>query len=109
MDDLLRLDAAAANIDFYCQQRTRGRLAGLGPLPKEAGTILAHVFVHGQLPKGEAAGLIGASDRKARDIVKILLKEGLLETLNQKAPLTIGLPAHAVPFLFPELCDPGAF
>jgi hypothetical protein len=39
----------------------------------------------------------------------MLLAEGLLETANQKSPLTIGLPARAVQYYFPELCDPGAF
>jgi hypothetical protein len=84
-------------------------MAGKKPLPKEAVKILTHVFVHGKLIKGEVHDLINSSDRKARDVVKSLLNEGLLETTNQKAPLVIGLPAHAVQFYFPELCDPGAF
>jgi hypothetical protein len=42
-------------------------------------------------------------------VVKVLLQEGLLETLNHKAPLTIGFPAEAVEFIFPGLCDQGAF
>ncbi len=109
MDALLNLDAAARNIAFYCSLRTRGHMAERGPLPKEAARILTHVFVHGQIAKGEVHELINASDRKARDIVKALLAEGLLESANQKAPLTIGLPAHAVQYYFPELCDPGAF
>jgi hypothetical protein len=109
MDALLNLDAAARNIAFYCSLRTRGHMAERRALPKEAARILTHVFVHGQIAKGEVHELINASDRKARDIVKALLAEGLLESTNQKAPLTIGLPAHAVQYYFPELCDSGAF
>jgi Fic family protein len=109
MGDLLRLDAAERNIGFYCALRTSGRLAGKGPLPKESPRILTHAFLHGRLPKGEVHKLIGTSDRTARDVVKVLLREGLLETEHQKAPLTMGFPPEAVQFLFPELCDPGAF
>lgn len=109
MDELLRLDVAVKNINLYCALRSQGHMAGKGPLPKEAGRILTHVFVYGTLTKGKVHELINTSDRTARDIVKSLLAEGLLETGNQKAPLTIGLPTHAVQFYFPELCDAGAF
>jgi Fic family protein len=109
MDNLLTLDATTRNIKLFCSIRTQGYMAGKKPLPKEAVKILTHVFVHGKLIKGEVHDLINSSDRKARDVVKSLLNEGLLETTNQKAPLVIGLPAHAVQFYFPELCDPGAF
>ena len=109
MDELLQLDAAEKNITVYCVQRSQGHMAGRDSLPREAARILTHVFVHGSLAKGEVCELINASDRKARDVVKPLLDEGLLETRHQKAPLTVGFPAHAVQFYFPELCDPGAF
>lgn len=109
MDELLKLDAATRNIELFCSMRSAGRMAGKIPLPKETAQILTHVFVHGNIPKGEVHLLINSSDRKARDIVKSLLAEGLLETENQKAPLTIGFPVHAVQFYFPELCDQGAF
>lgn len=109
MDDLLHLDAAVKNIELYCTLRSQGHLAGRDPLPREAARILSHVFVYGTLVKGRVHELINTSDRKARDIVKKLLAEGLLESQNQKAPLTIGLPPQAVQFYFPELCDAGAF
>jgi Fic family protein len=109
MDELLHLDATAGNIRLYCTLRRDGRMAGKPPLPRESAKILLHVFIHGKIGKGEVHELINCSDRKARDIVKPLLAEGLLEAENQKSPLTIGLPAHAVQYYFPELCDPGAF
>jgi Fic family protein len=109
MDSILRLDAAAKNIALYCTLRTEGQLAGRQPLPSEAKVILPYVFVHGRLEKGAAPALINASERKAREIVKTLLAEGLLESEHRKAPLTIGLPVHAVRFYLPELCDPEAF
>ncbi|MDP3430309.1 MAG: hypothetical protein Q8R89_08270, partial [Desulfomicrobium sp.] len=109
MDELLNLDATASNIGLYCSLRIDGRMAGKDILPRESAKILNHVFVHGKIGKGEVHELINCSDRKARNIVKLLLNEGLLETENQKSPLTIGLPAHAVQYYFPELCDPGAF
>ncbi len=109
MNDLLSLDATVKNIRFYCSLRTQGHVSGKKPLPKESARILAHVFVHGSITKGKVSELINTSDRTARNVTKALLAEGLLETANQKAPLTIGLPAHTVQFYFPELCDAGAF
>jgi hypothetical protein len=109
MWDMLCLDAAEKNIAFNCAQRTSGRLPEKSPLPKEAARIRTHAFLHGKLPKGDVHKLIGVSDRKARDVVKALVREGLLETQNHKAPLTIGFPADAVEFIFPGLCDQGAF
>lgn len=109
MDELLKLDSAEKNIEWYCSSRTSGRLAGKAPLPKETARILSHTFVHGCLTKGEVHKLIGTSDRKAREVVKVLLSEGLLESGNQKAPLTMGFPSGAVQYIFPELCDSGAY
>ena len=109
MDELLGLDAVGKTIEVYCSLRENGYLAGKKALPKESSRILHHVFTHGSIVKGKVHELINTSDRKARDVVKALLAEGLLETENQKAPLTIGLPAHAVQFYFPELCDAAAF
>ena len=109
MDQLLDLDAAEKNIHLYCALRSQGNLPGAPPLPKESGRILAHVFIRGSLVKGDVASIAGVSDRKAFDITKTLLHEGLLEAEHQKAPLTIGLPARAVEFILPGLCDPGAF
>jgi len=109
MDELLGLDAIEKNITLYCTLRTQGHLAGKAPLPKGSAEILSHVFIHGQLRKGDVNKLTSTSDRTARDVVKVLIDEGLLETENQKAALTIGLPAGAVQYYFPELCDSGAF
>ncbi len=109
MDNLLSLEAAVQNIELYCRLRSEGYMSGKKPLPKESSKILTHTFIYGRLPKGEVEHLIGASDRKARDVVKQLVTEGFLKTENQKAPLTIGFPSEAVQFIFPELCDQGAF
>jgi Fic family protein len=109
MDELLGLNVVEKNIELYCAMRNQGRIIGLKPLPKEASLILKHVFVHGSLKKGEVHKLINVSERKARDVTKALLEEGLLESENQKAPLTMGFPAEAVRFILPDLCDAGAF
>jgi len=58
-------------------------------------------FLRGALVRGEAAALTGYSDRAGRDIIGALLKEGLLESDSPKGPVRMGLPMHAVPYLFP--------
>lgn len=109
MNKLLAVDAVPRNIVHYCRLRSEGNLAGQGPLPKHAAKILIHVFTFGTLGKGEVHDLIGTSDKTARGVVKILEAEGLLENESRNAPYTIGFPARAVEFIFPGLCDPGAF
>lgn len=109
MNELLSLDAAVKNIELYCRLRTEGHMAGKPPFSKYAAQLLTHVFIHGQLSKSGVGRLIGVSDRKARDVVNQLAKEGFLRSKNQKAPLTMRFPAEAVEFIFPGLCDQGAF
>ncbi|MGE4299802.1 MAG: Fic family protein [Desulfovibrionaceae bacterium] len=108
MDSLLHLDTAEKNLAAYCTLREQGVLAGKKRLPPRAGDVLAYTFVHGELPKGRVHELLGVSIRTARDVANQLVAEGLLESEGHKAPYTIGFPAESVPYIFPELCDPGA-
>ncbi len=109
MDGLLTLDQVAANIHNFCARsarRTPGSSNDRPALPTEAATILTTVFQRGELPKSAVPALINASERKARDVVKTLLTEGLLHTAHHKAPLTIALPGRAITEYFPKLIFP---
>jgi Fic family protein len=109
MGRALGLDAARKNIGFYCRLRNEGALEGRRPLPPESARVLLHAFTYGIVEKGDVAQIIGASDRKARDVAKALQAEGLLATSGNKAPYTLGLPMHFVEHLFPALCGKDAF
>jgi Fic family protein len=88
----------------YAERRTKQLLPGLPPLHPGAGRLLVEVYQAGQLGKSEAPSILGMSERTTREIVKAMLKEGLVVAANQKAPLTIGFPSHVLDDYFPSLC-----
>ncbi len=62
--------------------------------------------MRGALPKGKAAEILNTSERTARRTVSALIDESLLQSKSHRAPLTIGLPIHVLPYYFPDLYDP---
>ncbi|EPR43450.1 filamentation induced by cAMP protein Fic [Desulfovibrio sp. X2] len=104
MERTLALDAVRGNIERYCAARGRGEVPGRPKLPPEAAAILTQAFEQGELAKSAVPGIIHASERKARDVVRALLDDGLLRTAHHKAPLTLALPSHVLEDYFPKLC-----
>lgn len=91
--------------------RTRIRLwaeeeAALGHLPAKSSSILEAVLYRGELPRGDAAGVVNTGDRQARRIVSALLDAGVLVSESPRAPLRLAFPAALasrwMPGLFPE-------
>lgn len=103
MERSLTLESVLGNIERYCAARGRGEIPGRPRLPAEAAPVLVHAFQRGEIPKAALPALINASERKARDVAKALLAEGLLRTAHHKAPLTLGLPSHALEEYFPKI------
>lgn len=104
MGQMLDLTHLRRRILDYAERRSKQLLPGFKPLRPEAGRLLVEVYQAGELRKAEAPALIGMSERSAREIIKVLLEEGLLVAANQKAPLRIGFPSHALDDYFPALC-----
>lgn len=68
----------------------------------EAEPALYHVFLAGQVPRGEFKQMTGLRERTAEKTIAALLRRGLLESPSPKGPLTIGLPLDALAFYFPR-------
>jgi Fic family protein len=77
-----------------------------GALPTKASSILEAVLYRGELPRADAAMIVGATDRHARRITSALLKAGVLYAENDRAPLRLAFPARLasrwMPGLFPD-------
>jgi hypothetical protein len=77
-----------------------------GTLPAKASSILEAVLYRGELPRADAAMIVGATDRHARRITSALLKAGVLYAENDRAPLRLAFPARLasrwMPGLFPD-------
>lgn len=101
MSSLLELDGLLSRIEDYVERRARG---GLGPkLPREARHLLVEALLRGEVSRGEAARITGASERTARRILSRLVRERLLVSDTPKGTVRLGFPVSAVGFYFPQL------
>jgi hypothetical protein len=107
MDGLLALNGLTGRLDRYVQLREKGVALGPGgitaPLRPEMATVLRAAAIEGEIARGEVARLIGMSERTGRDVLRELLKEGLLTSTSERGPVRLGFPAHAAGYLFPGL------
>ncbi len=101
MENLVQPERLRARIALWAEEETR-----IGGLPPQAGAVLQAVVDRGELPRGEAASIVGSGERHARRIVAALMERGALRSESSRAPLRIGFPASLahrwLPGLFPE-------
>ena len=72
-------------------------------LPTQAGQVLEAVLFRGELPRGDAAALLGKGDRQARRVMSALLERGVLVSQSPRAPLFLAFPAALAPRWLPGL------
>jgi Fic family protein len=101
MEELVQPDRLRARILMWAEEEIR-----LGHLPPKSGSILEAVLYRGELPRGEAANIVGTGERQARRIVSALIGKGVLTSETSRAPLRLAFPAALasrwMPGLFPE-------
>lgn len=101
MEELMQPDRLRARILLWVEEEIR-----LNTLPPKSGNILEAVLYRGELPRGDAAGTVGAGERHARRIVSALVERGVLASDSARAPLRLVFPAALasrwMPGLFPE-------
>jgi len=101
MESLTQPDRLRTRIRLWAQEET-----ALGHLLPKSSNILEAVLYRGELPRGDAAGVVNTGDRQARRIVSALLDAGVLVSESSRAPLRLAFPAALasrwMPGLFPE-------
>lgn len=101
MEGLVQPERLRARIMLWAEEEAK-----VGELPAKAGTVLEAILFRGELPRGDAAGLLGATDRHARRTVAALVKRGVVVSDSPRAPLRLTFPAALaprwMPGLFPE-------
>jgi Fic family protein len=104
METLVQPDRLRARILLWAEEEIR-----LGALPQKSGNILEAVLYRGELPRGDAAAVVGTTGRQARRIISSLFERGVLESESPYAPLRLTFPAALahrwMPGLFPEKVD----
>jgi Fic family protein len=111
MRELLDLEYLGERCLRYAKLRAEnaapGPFKGAPPIREEAGLILRETLMRGEVQRGEAPRMTGLGRTISGQVVKELLDEGLLKSESPKGSLRIGLPNHAVAYLFPQLFPEG--
>ena len=101
MEGLMQPDSLRTRILLWTEEEIR-----LDRLPPKSGAILEAVLYRGELPRGDAAGIVGTGDRQARRVVSALTEHGVLVSESSRAPLRLAFPAALasrwLPGLFPD-------
>ena len=101
MEELVQPDRLRTRILIWVEEEIR-----LGHLPPKSGSILEAVLYRGELPRRDAATIVGTGERQARRIVSALIDRGVLISESTRAPLRLAFPAALasrwMPGLFPE-------
>src|SRR5712692_6977430 len=101
METLMQPDQLRARILLWAEEEIR-----LNKLPPKSGAVLEALLYRGELPRGDAAGIVGTGERQARRVVSALIDHGVLTSESTRAPLRLAFPAvlasRWIPGLFPE-------
>jgi Fic family protein len=101
MRELMQPDQLRARILLWAEEEIR-----LDRLLPKSGAILEAILYRGELPRADAATLIGTGERQARRVVSALSDRGVLVSESKRAPLRLAFPAALasrwMPGLFPE-------
>lgn len=101
MEELVQPDRLRDRILLWVEEEIRANA-----LPQKAGRVLEAILYRGELPRGDVAPLLGASDRHSRRLVAALIERGVVVSESSRAPLRLAFPAKLayrwMPGLFPE-------
>jgi hypothetical protein len=103
MTGLLKLEDLRKRVEGYARLR-----AFSDELPEEASHLLVQALMQGEVPRRDAARILGLGVRTARSVVSGLVAEGLLQAPTHRAPLRLGFPSKAQ-YYFPGLYPPFDF
>ena len=101
MEGLMQPDSLRTRILLWTEEEIR-----LDRLPQKSGAILEALLYRGEIPRGDAAGIVGTGERQARRVVSALSDRGVLVSESTRAALRLAFPAALasrwMPGLFPE-------
>jgi Fic family protein len=94
MTGLFALDALNDRMRFYTARRG---------WREEAWRLLERALHAGEVARGDAARITGLKERRARDLLALLIADGILGSETPKGPVSLRFPLQAVELLFPSL------
>lgn len=107
MGGLLDVDQLIDRVRNYGRARKAGVVPGpTGRFREDTTLLLENLVYRGSIPRGDVAKLLRHPERTARRVVRLLADEGFIDSPTSRAPLRLKFPAHAAPYLFPDLYGP---
>ena len=101
MEGLMQPDQLRTRILTWADEEVR-----VNKLPLKVNNILEALLYRGELPRGDAAAIVGTGERQARRVVSALIDQGVVTSEGTRAPLRLAFPAALasrwMPGLFPE-------
>lgn len=94
MNELFDLDNLSKRLE---------RFATLKEWRPQAAVLLQEVLHRGQIARGDVAAITGLGERTARDLLKMLLEDGILGSSSDKGPVALRFTVDARDVLFPRL------
>ena len=99
MERLLDLDGLEQRIEHYVHVAEPAVAAEAD----RVFLLLREALLRGQFPRGEAARIVGASERTGRAILGLTVDAGLLASDSPKASVRLALPSKVFDSYFPQL------
>lgn len=101
MEGLLQPDRLRNRILIWAEEEIR-----TGALPPRSEALLQAILYRGELPRGDAADILGTGERQARRVTAALIGRDVLASESSRAPLRLAFPARLasrwLPGLFPD-------
>ncbi len=94
MENVFDLDTIIVRLKLYAERRA---------FRPEAFALLEQTLQRGELPRGEAARVTGLKERSARDLLGLLVADGVLGSESPKGPISLRFPLEVLEILFPNL------
>ncbi|WP_090192103.1 Fic family protein [Loktanella salsilacus] len=102
MLDQIRFTEAMFDLNALQERYTR-LIADLYPGKQRLPQLVAHVLRHGEMARGDARFVTGASERSARSDLGELISGGFLKSATPKGALRVAFPLDYRERLFPNL------
>ncbi len=99
MSQLLNLDEMKARITALVVYRSRVDTG----IREEAILPLYHMFLAGQMARGEFQQMTGLGERSARSLLARLIETGLVASDSHVAPVRLAFPLDSLQWLLPDL------
>ena len=98
MVSLLQPNELLRRKKLYCDDEVAA-----GRLPRRSMAFMREALLMGECERGRAPEITGYQERRAREILSLLLKKGLLVPTGPKKPVRLGFPLDVVERWFPTL------